>query len=77
MINIELNLKKNYPNYSDRVDRMILLAKEIVDSKDPFEPINEIVPTLDAIDAWILGLITAEMIKDGTIPIRINQGIIR
>lgn len=58
-----MELKKSYPGYSDRIDKMILVAEEIIDSKDPFEPINKIVPTLDAIDAYILGMITGEIIK--------------
>lgn len=30
---------------------------------------NITIPTLDAIDAYVLGMITAEMIRDGTLRI--------
>lgn len=68
MINIEEQLKKDCPNNLDRIGRMMLAAKEIVGSKDPFETMNEIVPTLDAMDAWILGIITGELIARGYMP---------
>lgn len=62
MINIDVKLKKNYPRYSDRIDKMILVAKEIVISDDPFESMNKIVPTLCAMDAYVLGMIIGEVI---------------
>lgn len=68
MINIEEQLKKDFPNNSDRIERMMLAAKEIVGSKDPLETMNKIVPTLDAMDAWILGIITGELIVRGYMP---------
>ena len=69
MINIKTKLKRAYPNYSDIIDRMALVAKEIADSKGPLDSMNTIVPTLDAIDAYVLGMITGEMITDGSLHI--------
>jgi hypothetical protein len=69
MINIITKLKRNYPNYSDRIDRMYLIAKEIADSNRSLDSMNAIIPTLDAIDAFVLGMITGEMIRDGILRI--------
>lgn len=69
MIDIKTKLKMSCPNYSDSIDRMWLVAKEIAESKDPIESMNEIVGKLDAIDAYALGMINGEMIKDGTLRI--------
>lgn len=76
MINIKTKLKRSYPNYSDIIDRMTLVAKEIADSKKPLDSMNTIIPTLDAIDAYVLGMITGEMIKDGSLHIEeVNNNI--
>ncbi len=69
MMNFKIKLKRSNPNYSERIDRMSLVAQEIVDSRDHFESMNKIVPTLDAMDAYVLGLIIGETIKDGVIHI--------
>lgn len=69
MINILTKLKKSYPNYSERIDRMASVAEEIADSKNPLDSMNEIVPMLDAIDAYVLGMINGEMVKNGTLRI--------
>ncbi len=60
MESIKLKLKNQYPNFSDRIDRMALIATEIIYSKDSFEILNDIVPKLYAIDAFVLGMIMAE-----------------
>ena len=70
MINIITKLKRSYPNYSDRIDRMSFLAEEIADSNEPLDSMNVTIPTLDAIDAYVLGMITGEMIRDGTLHIK-------
>lgn len=69
MIDIKTKLKMSCSNYSDNIDRMWLVAKEIAESKDPIESMNEVIPKLDAIDAYVLGMIHGEMIKDGTMHI--------
>jgi hypothetical protein len=69
MVDIKTRLKTNCPNYSDNIDRMWLVAEEIAESKDPIESINEIVSKLNAIDAYVLGMINGEMIKDNTLRI--------
>lgn len=69
MIDIKLKLLKNYPGYSNRIDKMIIVAKEIVDSNTPFESMNKIVPALDAVDAYVLGMIIGEIIKKNKLPI--------
>lgn len=69
MNNIQTKLRNRYPNYSERIDRMTSAAQEITDSKDHFESMNRIVPTLDATGAYVLGMITGEMIMDGTLHI--------
>jgi hypothetical protein len=67
MADIKTKLKSGCPNYSDNIDRMWLVAKEIAESKDPIESMNEVIPKLDAEDAYVLGMINGEMIKDGTL----------
>jgi hypothetical protein len=69
MINIITKLKESYPIYSDRIDRMALVAEEIADSKNPLELMNEIVPMLDVMDAYVLGMINGEMIRNGSLRI--------
>ncbi len=69
MTNIVTKLKRSYPNYSDRIDRMSLIAEEIADSNEPLDSMNATIPTLDAIDAFVLGMITGEMIRDGMLRI--------
>lgn len=69
MVDIKTRLKMSCPNYYDNIDRIWLVAEEIVESKDPIESMNEIVHKLDAIDAYVLGMINGEMIKDGTLHI--------
>lgn len=69
MIDIKAKLKRSYPNYSDRIDRMASMAEEIAYSKDQIESMNEIVQKLDVMDAYVLGMITGEMIKDGALHI--------
>ena len=69
MNNIQEKLKRNYPNFSDRIDRMTYVANEIVGSKDTMESINNIMKNLDEVDALVLGMITGEMILDGTLHI--------
>jgi hypothetical protein len=70
MTNIKTRLKMSCPNYSDNIDRMWLVAEEIAESKDPIEPMNEIVNKLDAIDAYVLGMIVGEFVKDGTLRVK-------
>lgn len=69
MTNIQEKLKGRYPNLSDRIDRMTYFANEIVDSKDTLECINNIVKNLDGLDALVLGMITGDMMLDGTLHI--------
>ena len=57
---IKTKLKNSLPGFSERVDRMSLLAQEIADSKEPCYSLNMVVPTLDAVDAYVLGAIMAE-----------------
>jgi len=57
---IKMKLKNSMPGFSERVDRMSLMAQEIADSKEPSEYLNVVVPTLDAVDAYVLGAIMAE-----------------
>lgn len=57
---IKMKLKNSMPGFSERVDIMSLVAQEIADSKEPCESLNTTVPTLDAIDAYVLGAIMAE-----------------
>jgi hypothetical protein len=70
MIDIKTRLKMSCPNYSDSIDRMSLVAKEIADSKDPIGCMNKVIPKLDAEDAYVLGMINGEMMKDGTLHIK-------
>ena len=65
MLKIAERLKFENPKFSDIIDRMTIIAQEIVDSKDPFELMNVILPKLDAMDAFALGMIHAEMMRDG------------
>lgn len=65
MTNITIKLKRSHPNYSERIDRMTLVAMEIADSKYPLDSMNTVIPTLDAQDAYVLGMITGEMIRNG------------
>lgn len=65
LLKIAERLKFENPKFSDIIDRMILIAQEIADSKDPFELMNVTVPKLDAMDAFALGMIHAEMMRDG------------
>ncbi len=53
------------PVYSDRIDKMTLLDQEMIDSKYLFDSMNKIVPTLDAMNAYILGMFAAKMIEYG------------
>jgi hypothetical protein len=69
MNNIQERLKGSYPNFSDRIDRMTYIANTIVDSKDAMESMNNIVKNLDVVDAFVFGMITGEMILDGTLHI--------
>ncbi len=69
MTNIQKELKKSCPAYSDRMDKMVFLAQEMIDSKDFFDSMNKIVPTLDAMDAYILGMFTAKMVEYGILRI--------
>lgn len=58
-------LKKEYPKYIDRINAALPLADEVICSKDPFETMNDIVPELDAMDAYVLGMIMGQLIKSG------------
>jgi hypothetical protein len=69
MADIKTKLKMSCSNYSDNIDRMWLVAKEIAGSKDAIESMNEVIPKLNATDAYVLGAIHGEMMKDGTIHI--------
>ena len=69
MTSVQAKLKRNNSNYSGRIDKMVPIAQKIADSKDPIDSMNEIVPTLDAMDAYVLGMIIADMIRDGTLHI--------
>lgn len=69
MNSVETMLKRNHPNYANIIDRMSLVAQEIVNSKDYLDSMNKIVPTLDAMDAYVLGMIIGEFVKDGTLHI--------
>ncbi len=60
MDDIKAKLKKSMPEFSERVDRMSLMAQEIADSKEPCDILNMVVPTLDAVDAYVLGAIMGE-----------------
>lgn len=50
------------PDYLTRLGKMALIAEKIIDSEDPFDYTNEILKTLDHLDAYILGMITGEII---------------
>jgi hypothetical protein len=65
MIVIEDKLKNSYPIYADIIDRMIPVAQEIIDSEYQFEYMNMILPTLDAMDAYVLGIMSTEMMRCG------------
>lgn len=57
---IKMKLKISMPGFSERIDRMSLLAQEIADAKEPCALLNMIEPKMDAIDAYVLGAIMAE-----------------
>lgn len=65
-------LKKEYPQYIDRINAALPLADEIIGSKDPFKMMNDIVPELDAMDAYVLGMIIGQFIKSGIDPFELK-----
>lgn len=61
MIDIITQIKRN-EDYLKRLGRMALIAEKIVESKDPFGYTYQLLPSLDHIDAYILGMISGEII---------------
>lgn len=73
MTDVETRLKRAYPNYSDRIDKMTPIAKEIMNSKDYAKSMSAVVPTLDAMDAYVLGMMVGEFVKNGMLRIKLSQ----
>lgn len=59
-------LKKEYPQFNDRINGVLPLMEDIISSDKPFDTLNNIVSQLDAMDAYVLGMIFGIIIKNKT-----------
>lgn len=66
---IQEMLKRDNPNYSDKIDEMILIAQRVADSDDPVKSMDAVLHMLNAMDAYIFGMIVGEFIKNGILHI--------